>query len=362
VLADRCSRKKLLALGLAINGLGFVLLGLAPTYPLAIAAVVLAGVGGSFFHPAATSLIAGLFPVNTGRALGLLGVGASAGFFAGPIYCGWRTHMLMPVLGSAAWRRPMLELGILAIAYAIIFAWLADDEKPESTVARSHGSKVPMFPTPALWGIFLVTCVIFSLRDFAGNGMGTLGSLFMQKVHGLDVEKTGMMLSFIFAGTWISNPLFGGLSDSGRNRWISVVLVLAALMMAAFPHVSRGWLLPLLVTYGFFFLASYPMVEAALMQSVPAAVRGRVFGLFITVGGLIGNLSHWALGELVRKLGSHATERGSYVPVFGAMGLAIIVSLAGLVGLHAVRRREDLAAGGAHAEIHEPANPTLAKS
>src|SRR5512137_806113 len=32
VLADRLSRKKLLALGLAVNGLGFVLLAYAPNY------------------------------------------------------------------------------------------------------------------------------------------------------------------------------------------------------------------------------------------------------------------------------------------------------------------------------------------
>ena len=76
VLADRFSRKKLLGLGLAINGLGFIGLALAPSYPLALASVVIAGFGGSFFHPAATALIARLYPVNTGRALGLIGIGA----------------------------------------------------------------------------------------------------------------------------------------------------------------------------------------------------------------------------------------------------------------------------------------------
>src|SRR2546430_4646408 len=30
---------------------------------------------------------------------------------------------------------------------------------------------------------------------------------------------------------------------------------------------------------------------------------GRVFGLFITVGGLFGNLSHWIIGDAVRRMG-----------------------------------------------------------
>src|SRR5206468_10727849 len=71
VLADRVSRKKLLGVGLAINGLGFIGLAVAPNYPAALLSVAVAGFGGSFFHPAATALVAQLFPRNTGRALGL---------------------------------------------------------------------------------------------------------------------------------------------------------------------------------------------------------------------------------------------------------------------------------------------------
>src|SRR4051812_5594732 len=40
ILADRFSRKKLLAIGLALNGLGFVGLALAPSYMTAIACVI----------------------------------------------------------------------------------------------------------------------------------------------------------------------------------------------------------------------------------------------------------------------------------------------------------------------------------
>src|SRR5438552_10632397 len=106
-LADRLNRKRLLAIGLAMNGLGFISLSLAPNYACALASVVLAGFGGSFFHPAATSLIARLFPQERGRALGLVGIGASAGFFFGPLYSGWR------VASSGNWRIPVLELGVL---------------------------------------------------------------------------------------------------------------------------------------------------------------------------------------------------------------------------------------------------------
>ena len=77
-------------------------------------------------------------------------------------------------------------------------------------------------------------------------------------------------------------------------------------MVVVLPRVPSRWTIPVFVVYGFFFMSSYPMTEATVMESVPDAVRGRVFGLFITVGGLIGNLSHWTVGVKVKGLGTAA--------------------------------------------------------
>jgi MFS family permease len=341
VLADRLNRKKLLGFGLAINGLGFVGLALAPSYAWALAAVAVAGFGGSFYHPAATAMITRLFPGRTGKALGLVGIGSSVGFFTGPIYAGWRAATLEPVLGPAAWRRPVLELGILGIAAAAMFAWLADNERPapanEKTTPR-HAEK--LFPTPALWGFFLAYCIAFSLRDFAGASMGSLGSLFLQKAHGYGPKSTGVALSGIFLAATISNPLFGTFSDGGRKRWITLALVTAAVLIALFPHVPSRWTIPVFLVYGFFFMASYPMTEAALMESVPDAVRGRVFGLFVMAGGVIGNLSHWAVGAKVKHLGEAAQSVSAYFPIYGGLALLLLISLTGLLCLNPIRKRE----------------------
>ena len=285
VLADKISRKKMLSLGLLINALGFVGLALSPNYPCALASVIVGGFGGSFYHPAAIALVARLFPVKTGRALGLVAIGASLGFFVSPIYSGWRAA------STGNWRSPILEFGILGIVFAIVFHWLAEEESAPEKQSSPKVVSAPIFPTPALWMFFLGSAFFFSLRDFAGSAMGSLGSLFLQKARGMDIRTTGALLSCIFLASAFSNPLFGRWSDGNRLRWLVRLLITSALLVAVFPHVPAVWMSGIFLAYGFFFLATYPINEAALMESVPDAVRGRAYGIFITFGGLTGSSS-----------------------------------------------------------------------
>lgn len=335
MLADRMSRKTLLAVGLFTNALAYIALAFAPNYGTAVACVILAGLGGSFYHPAATALVARLYPRETGRALGKVGIGAALGFFLGPIYAGWRG-------GMAGWRQPILELGLAGLVGAILFVLLAREEPAKSaSTSTAHDSKIPvkLFASPMIWLFFLTASAAFCFRDFAGSGMASLSSLFLQHAHGFNVEKTGLTLSCIYLASIISNPVFGGLSDRFRFRWTAFVLVCSALTIFIFPKVPMQWTLPVLAAYGFFFMASFPMVEAALMESVHDSVRGRVFGLFITIGGFFGNLSHWLVGDWVKRLGGTANTVVAYYPIFTTLAVFVLISMLGLMALHAMHKR-----------------------
>jgi MFS family permease len=182
----------------------------------------------------------------------------------------------------------------------------------------------------------------FTLRDFGGSGLATSASLFFQNAHGFNPKLAGLALSGVFIMSLISNPLFGHLSDGGRLRWMFVVLSCAAVLVAVFPRVPVGWSVPVLLLYGFFFMASYPISEAALMDSVPDPVRGRVFGLFITIGGFVGNCAHWAVGSWVEKLGPEAASVRSYYTLYLVLACLILGSLLALPFMKALRHKEHM--------------------
>lgn len=339
MLADRFSRKWLLGLGLLVNGAAFVALAYAPDFRTALACVMLAGVGGSCYHPAATSLIVQLAPTKAGRALGLVGVGAGVGFFIGPLYAGWRAE-------QAGWRAPVFELGLAGCVAALLFLWLAEDPPmpPHAPDAPTNGR---LLPTKGMTALFVGACALLGFRDFAGGCVASLNSLFLQNAQGYNVAQVGLALSLVFLGSTISNPLFGHLSDRGRLRWITLILVCSGVLVGVFPHVPPAAVKPVLFVYGFFFLASFPTTEAALMVAVPAATRGRAFGVFLTFGFVVGNLAHWVAGEWVRRLGDRASQTASYFGFYAGLGLLILASLSALLCLGALRRRQQAITSGA---------------
>lgn len=321
ILADRFNRKAMLGAGLLLNAVAFVGLGCSRTYGQALACAVLAGLGGSFYHPSATALIARLYPMQTGQALGLAGVGASVGFFVGPIYAGWRADV-------AGWRAPLIELGVAGVVMALVFLKLALE--PERSESISAAEVHPRQTGRAWWGLLLITALFLSLRDFSGSAVGSGGAIFLQQAHGYSLGGSGFALSMIFLGSAVGNPFFGRLADRRLAPGLVLVLVAAAAATAVFGWLPGGWMIPSFLVYGFFFMGSYPMTEAAVVRAVPDAFRGRAVGVFITVGGIVGNLSHWWVGHWIEGLGDYAVQATLYRPLFLILAAMILASLGAL--------------------------------
>jgi len=169
-----------------------------------------------------------------------------------------------------------------------------------------------------------------------------LSSLFLQNARGFDTRHAGIAVSALFVGSVVSNPLLGSLSDRRRKRWITLVVGAGSALIIAFPHLPAQWTLPCLLAFGFFFLASFPITEAALMQSVPDSVRGRVFGFYVMVTGFVGGLAPWVVGIQVKQMREAAFVGSNYFVLYGALGGLGLVALCALPCLHAIRKREHI--------------------
>ena len=336
ILADKMSRKRLLAVGAFMNALAMLGLSFAPDYGWAIAWMAVAGLAGSFFHPAATPLMVALFPERPGWALGRAAIGAAFGFFIAPFYSGWRAQ-------AAGWRQPCLELAIVGLVAAVLFEIFArepHDAPHASGRAAEHRTRNQW---KMLAGVALVA-VAFSLRDFGASGITTFNSLFLQRGLGFDAKATGVLLGLMFLTGMLSNPLIGALSDKRRSLAGTVAILCTAAFAVLIPWAPRAWIWLALCLYGFFTLATYPVIEAALMESVPDAMRGRTFGVFITVGGTISSFAHGVMGNVADSLQHRAAETktallaGDFAPWYAMLAALIAMSVIGIPGIRWLRK------------------------
>ena len=328
-LADRISRRTALAFGLLLNGLAFAAIFYCKTYGQMVAALTCGALGGSLYHPSATALLVSLYPNRPGRAIGIAGMGAALGYAFGPWFGGWRSQAL-------GWRQPCLELGVAGIAVAIVF-WAIAKNHPRAEDAPHHQEGGATALSMLLF--FLAISLVFSLRDFGGAGVKPLCTVFFEHVHDFTEEQTGRYFGLMSLTALIANPLFGAWSDRRRIPVAVGLLVCAGLGAAAIPWADGPFMLVPLIALEFFLLASFPVVEAALAESVPDRMRGRIQGLFTTVSGLIGGTSPYAMGWITDALGRRVSDQAAYRVPFLVLGSCVAASSLGLLVLRAFRRR-----------------------
>lgn len=362
VLADRGNRKVLLGVGLIVNALAIGLMGLTRRYESLILLGVLAGVAGTLFHPAANALSTAHYPRSPGMAIGVLSIGAGIGFFAGPRYAGWRAE-------AAGWQAPLVEAGLFGIAFGVLFLLVAREvRKPvpvprlacpavpppggERTVGQAnrgtpgawHGENGSVggeaavvhqaLPAPMRtplgsrlrWRMVAIAAVL-AARDFAGIASLSLASIYLQKARGLSVGEAGLIVGSMMLIAIVANPIAVYFSP-GRRRLpvLAVILIASGAIIAVVPFVPLQYVLAVLCLFQACHLGSYAVSEAAMLERVDPAVRGRVIGIFLTIAGTIASSSPWLMGAWVDAMGQRAFEPRAYALPFGTLGGLLVLS------------------------------------
>jgi MFS family permease len=123
----------------------------------------------------------------------------------------------------------------------------------------------------------------------------------------------------------VANPLAVYFSPGRRRLWTLLGILLGgAAIVATIPFVSTTYVLPVLCIFQACHLGSYAVAEAAILERVSPAVRGRVIGIFITVAGTLASAAPWLMGAWTDRMRDRAYVASAYALPFGVLALAFV--------------------------------------
>jgi len=326
IAADRFDRKVLLGIGLIGNAAAITLMGFTHDYHLLVALAVVSGLAGTLFHPAANALVPAHYPKNPGMAIGLLGIGSGLGFWAGPQFAGWRAQAATWHLATVAdWQRPLVEAGVAGLVIGVIFLLVAreaDKSAPHATAPKAPLGRHLTIQT-------LLVAFVLGFRDLAGVAAISLSSIFLLKAHHRSTAETGFVLGTMMLAATVVNPLLVWFT-AGKWRLpsLAIILLLGGAIIATLPHWPLAAVLPLLCGFMTMQLGSYAVSDAAMLERVPNASRGRVTGLFLLWAGTLGSTGPWIMGRWTDALGDAAHDPHAYSWLFFTVALGMWLAAA----------------------------------
>ena len=254
----------LLAVCVGVSGLGSLLMGISPAYPLLLVGVAVVSVSHSLWHLPAAASLSHHFASRRGVMLSFHGVGGSVGDVAGPLITG----VLLLVMG---WRGILSIYAVAPVFMAFMAVWVfkgigdvKEDEAKTAGLAERLATTKTLFKSPLLRGLTLVR----GLRSMALGAIVTLLALYLGNDLDLGVLNRGFHISLLIAVGLLAKPLAGMLSDRfGRKQVLVPGLVwscVIALLMVAFDDGIS--LTITIVLLGMFLYPDQPILTAALFD------------------------------------------------------------------------------------------------
>ena len=293
-LADRWSRKALIAAGVALWSLATAGAALATGFVSFLLARALVGVGEAAYATISPSLISDYFPAERrNRILTLfyvaIPVGAALGFTLGGI------------VGNAyGWRAAFLVCGLPGLLAAGLA--LAIREPPRGGFDPEVLAAVPGWPE-ALRRLrstapYVIAVAGYVAVTWAGGGMADWFAPFLHRYRGMNVAEAGSLTGAATVVGGLAGTLTGGLlADWLKKRSSSPYLMLSCISMipaAGFAVVAltaHGRLvigLAILLANFFMWFYNGP-INAIIVNAVPAAMRARAVSMSILSIHLLGD-------------------------------------------------------------------------
>jgi predicted MFS family arabinose efflux permease len=295
-LAERVSRKGLIAVCVAIWSFMTAGCGLAASFSTLLLGRIGVGIGEAGFQPSTSSLISDHFrATRRGSILAIISLGAPFGFLVGQSVGGW-------VAAEWSWRVAFFALGVPGVLSSVL-VWLTLREPPRGLV---EGHVVTAQPPSLravighLWSMptFRHLLAAFTVTGFALNAVAYFVLPFYLRGFGLSLALAGAVFGAVSFTSNGLGMLLGGFGFDWLSRrdprWAlwgpaAALIVAAPLYFAAFIS-THVW-----TSMAFVWLANCSLIsyfapaQAAFQNLVGPRMRATTTALVFLVMGLLGS-------------------------------------------------------------------------
>jgi FSR family fosmidomycin resistance protein-like MFS transporter len=291
---DRYPTPYSLVLGMGSSLAGVLLMSVASSYAMVLAAAALIGMGSSVFHPESSRVARLASGGRHGLAQSVFQVGGNFGTAIGPLLAAF--IVLPRGQSSLAWFSIVALLAMVMLAG--VGSWYGktiklndkapgDELKAISELARSKVRR----------SIVILMALTFS-KHFYLVSITSFYIFYLMHTFQLTVQSAQLYL-FIFlfavvAGTVIGGPI-GDRIGTRRVIWWSILGVLPFTLIL--PYADLFWTAVLSVFIGVILASAFPAIVVYAQGLIPGRV-GMVAGLFFGLAFGIAGIGAAILGEL----------------------------------------------------------------
>ena len=280
--ADRYGRRRrALVFGFAVTAVGFVGMGLSPTFTILVITSLLCGLGASTYHPQATAILVRAFPNDRGRTMGIHGWGGSVGGFIAPLG-------VALLVVSFGWRTALFALAVPSLLAAGLLRRSIEESAPNPT-ARLRGGI-----SREVW----LLAITFAMLAMVIRGFLTFLPTFLVD-RGSSLSEAGLLTTFILMVGLVAQPTGGVLYDRLGGRAVFFGASIATSVSLGLFAISSGWLMLVAVAAVAFFVFSMFPVSLAMGSELAGVERtGIGVGIIFGISGLTGAAVQPALGAV----------------------------------------------------------------
>ncbi|TFG48163.1 MAG: MFS transporter, partial [Candidatus Brocadiia bacterium] len=337
VFAKRFSLKLILFFGMLLMSIATMLNAFIPadSFNTTVFLILLMGLGGGTYHPAANTLITSCYEGKPGHAIGMLSIGAAAGFIIAPFV---GEHIGLEWIG---FKNLFLLSGAVGLIFNILFVIFVKDHKPLDTEAVSipvNNSNPQLQAGKVLIIGIVLMCIPVTIREVIIWSYYEI-TPFWVKFGFSGGIAIGIVQAMQYMPGIIVQPLTGKLCDKTRALYVVIAtFILMGTGTALLSSSSSVVIWIAIILFGIGASSSTVASETYMATITSQKNRSLVYGVCLSVGlGLGGFLAGFS-GKVVDLYGKESVT--GYRVWFIATGVMLILSTLAYIAIRQLKNKK----------------------